>query len=68
MEGRAGSIVLWDSNLVQRASPPKGAIRVAVAFKFLPSKEPWDQHLARVGEGVSYERRTSAVPEDPSAD
>ncbi|MBI3087381.1 MAG: phytanoyl-CoA dioxygenase family protein [Candidatus Omnitrophica bacterium] len=68
MEGRAGSVVLWNSNVVHRATPPKGAIRDAAAFKFLPSKEPWDRHLARVGEGVSYERRNRAVPDDPSAD
>jgi hypothetical protein len=67
IEGPAGTTLLWDSNIVHRATPPTSGIRDAVAFKFIPSMEPWEQHLARVGDGVNYERRPH-VPADPAAD
>ena len=67
LEAPAGSVVLWDSNLIHRGTPPDEGLRDAIAFKFLPSTEPWTQHLARVGEGVTYERRIQ-FPKDPSED
>ena len=66
LEAPAGSIVLWDSNLVHKGTPPTSGQRDAVAFKFLPSLEPWDRHLARIGEGINYERRKAQVPYDPT--
>ena len=67
LEASAGSVVLWDSNLIHRGTPPDAGLRDAIAFKFLPSLEPWDRHLERVGEGVTYERRIQ-FPKDPSED
>ncbi len=67
LEAKAGSVVLWDSNLVHRGTPPERGLRDAVSIKFLPSREPWKQHLAHVGEGVTYERR-APFPKDPAED
>lgn len=67
IEGPPGTILLWDSNICHRATPPAAGIRDAIAFKFIPSVEPWKQHLARVGAGVNYERRPH-IPRDPAGD
>ena len=67
LEGSAGTVVLWNSNIVHKATSPAAGIRDAVAMKFLPSTEPWSVHLARAGSLVCYERRTQ-IPDDPGAD
>ncbi len=67
IEGPPGTILLWDSNICHRATPPTDGLRDAVAVKFIPSLEPWEQHLARVGTGINYERRPQ-IPLDPAAD
>ncbi len=67
IEGPPGTTLLWDSNICHRATPPTQGIRDAIAFKFIPSVEPWEQHLARVGDGVNYERRPH-IPHNPADD
>jgi ectoine hydroxylase-related dioxygenase (phytanoyl-CoA dioxygenase family) len=70
LEGRAGAVILWNSNIVHKATPPTERLRDAVAFKFLPSPEPWRAHLARMGERVSREYRSNSADEyfDPYND
>ena len=67
LEGSAGTVVLWSSNIIHRATPPANTCRDAVAFKFLPSREPWQEYLARMGPRLSTERRLQ-YPVDPSED
>ncbi len=68
LEGPAGAVVLWDPNLVHRGTPPQVGYRDAASFKLVPSMEPWDRHLARMGAQLSDECRKNAAPDDPSAD
>lgn len=67
VDGPAGTVILWDSNIVHRTTPPEFGYRDAVAFKFLPSLEPWEQHVKRMGGLLSYERRRK-FPDDPAED
>ncbi len=68
IEGPAGTVLFWDSNLIHRANPPLSGRRDVAAFKLLPSREPWSSHLNRVGARVNYESRPEQTPADPSAD
>jgi hypothetical protein len=67
VEGPAGTVILWDQNLVHRAVAPATGHRDAVSIKLLPSLEPWRRHLARVGATLSYERR-GQYPLEPADD
>jgi hypothetical protein len=67
VEGPAGTVIIWDQNLVHRACAPEVGLRDAVSIKLLPSREPWRRHLARMGDALSYERR-GQYPLDPEAD
>ena len=67
VEGPAGTVILWDQNLVHRAVAPVTGHRDAVSIKLLPSIEPWRRHLARMGAALSYERR-GQYPLDPADD
>ncbi len=68
IEGPAGTVLFWNSNLIHRANPPLDGFRDVVAFKLLPSWEPWDEHFVRARDRVSYEQRNRQVPIDPSVD
>ncbi len=68
IEGPAGTVLFWNSNLIHRANPPLTGHRDVVAFKLLPSSEPWSAHLDRTGARVNYESRSEQTPADPSAD
>jgi len=68
LEGPAGTAIIFDPTLVHRTTPPLRGYRDVVLITFLPAREPWHRHYARVGEGVSVERRGRMVPDDPRAD
>lgn len=67
VDGPAGTVILWDSNIVHRTTPPEFGYRDAVVFKFLPSFEPWKHHAKRMGNLLSYERRRK-FPDHPAED
>ena len=68
VEGPAGTVLFWNSNLIHRAEAPSKRFRDVAAFKLLPSPEPWRKHLARVREAVNFENRTEQVPTNPAQD
>ncbi len=68
VEGPAGTVLFWNSNMIHRAHAPSKAFRDVAAFKLLPSPEPWQKHLARAREKINYENRTEQVPTDPVQD
>ena len=68
VEGPAGTVLFWNSNLIHRANPPVAGHHDVVAFKLLPSCEPWSAHLSRMGARVDYGLRCEQTPSDPSAD
>ncbi len=68
IEGPAGTVLLWNSNMIHRADAPKTSYRDVVAFKLVPSMEPWQEHLKRVGDRVNYETRNRQIPADPAED
>lgn len=67
IEGPAGATILFDPRLVHRATPPEHGLRDIVSFTLLPSREPWQKHGARVGEGVCREYR-QMIPLNPALD
>jgi hypothetical protein len=67
-EGPPGTVVIFDNNLVHRATAPRESYRDVVVFEVLPSPEPWPVHLDRLGGMRAAEQRGSDYPEDPSLD
>lgn len=58
IEGKAGSIAIFDNNLVHRATPPnQSKHRDVLVFELIPSHEHWKDHYDRVGDDLSSERR-----------
>lgn len=68
VEGKAGTVIVWDQNLIHRAKAPEYGFRDAVSIKVLPSREFWGRHAARMGSALSYERRDRQYPKDPAVD
>ena len=57
-EGPAGTIVIFDDNLVHRATPPEPPHhRDVFVFEVMPSREPWDAHLKAHRQDVSSPAR-----------
>jgi hypothetical protein len=58
MEGRAGTAVLFDNNLIHKATAPLSGYRDVVVFEVIPSLVPWDRHvqgaLDRIGTNQAY--------------
>ncbi len=67
-EGPPGTVVIFDNNLVHRATAPRVDHRDVIVFEVLPSPEPFAEHLARVGTRLSAEYRGSDYPQDPFRD
>jgi hypothetical protein len=68
IEGPPGTVLIWNSNVIHKATPPKTGLRDLVAFKLVPSNEPWEKHLDRMGDKINHETRNSQIPADPAAD
>lgn len=66
-EGAAGTIVIFDDNLVHRATPPEaGHYRDVFVFEVIPSRTPWNDHLRAHHQDVSSPARLNMKwPKNP---
>jgi hypothetical protein len=66
-EGPPGTTVIFDNNLVHKATVPRVGHRDVLVFEVLPGSQPYQEHLARMGNNLSADHR-SDYPEDPYLD
>lgn len=53
LEGRAGTVIVFDNNMIHKATAPVTGYRDVVMLQVLPSVIPWKQHLETSFDRVS---------------
>ena len=61
LEGKAGTILFFDDNLVHRATPPETGYRDVIVFEVMPSGEYWKAHYERAKSLVSSDYRKNKM-------
>jgi hypothetical protein len=67
--GPAGTAILFQNNLIHRATPPLEGHRDVISFMIQPSLESWESHFDRMGPKLSSSARYPVdQPIDPTFD